>query len=51
MYRKQWDVSGVYDVVITAWNEDYPVGISVTESLQVLDAEATAIYVSASGSD
>lgn len=47
----QWEIPGTYDVVITAWNDDYPFGLSVTETVQVLNAETTAIYVSTTGSD
>jgi hypothetical protein len=51
LVANQWTAPGLYDVVITAWNEDYPAGLSVTETIQVLDAEATAIYVSTTGND
>lgn len=51
LIANQWTVPGLYEVVITAWNEDCPAGISVTETIQVQDAEATAIYVSTTGDD
>jgi len=47
-----WDASGSYDVVLTAFNDDYPTGISVTQAVHVFAAEESAVYVSDStGSD
>ena len=46
-----WETPGSYDVVLTAYNGDYPAGVTVTETVEVLDAEATAMHVSTTGDD
>jgi len=47
-----WSATGTYSVVLTAFNDDYPSGLSVTQPVQVVSAEASAVYVSdASGND
>ncbi len=50
--QHSWVSPGSYSVVLTAYNDDFPSGISVTQAVEVYSAEETAIYVSAStGSD
>ena len=47
-----WDTPGTYDLVLTAWNNTYPGGLSVTQSVTVVSAQNTAVYVSdLSGND
>ena len=44
-----WSIPGTNDLVLTAYNETYPSGVSITQQVVVVSAEATAIHVSDSG--
>lgn len=47
-----WVAPGSYNMVLTAFNDDYLGGVSITQNVQVVSAEATAVYVSeATGND
>ncbi len=46
-----WNSSGNYDVVLTAYNDDYPDGIVVSQQIQVGTLEELAIHVSKTGDD
>jgi len=46
-----WDTAGTFDVVLSAFNSTYPAGICSTQSITVVDSDATAIYVAISGDD
>ena len=47
-----WDVAGNHQVVLTAFNDEYTAGISVTQDVQVVTAAESAVYISsATGSD
>ncbi|MDZ8117979.1 choice-of-anchor Q domain-containing protein [Pontiella agarivorans] len=48
---KTWNIAGMHDVVFTAWNDTYPGGTSVTQTVNVLTLEASTIYVALGGSD
>jgi PKD repeat protein len=39
-----WDVSGYYDVVLSAFNDTYPAGVSVTQAVQVIVAGDKAVW-------
>ncbi len=41
-----WDAPGVYEMVLTAFNDDYPNGFSSTQEVRVVSAEENAIYIS-----
>ncbi len=42
---KSWSVPGAYDVVFTAWNDSFPDGMSMTQSVVVVSVEDATIYV------
>ena len=46
-----WSETGVVDVVLIAFNADYPAGLSVTQSVEVLSPESTTIHVAPDGDD
>jgi len=46
-----WNVSGSYDVVLTAFSDSYPGGVFATQTIHVLSLNETAVYVSPSGND
>ncbi|MDF7826975.1 thrombospondin type 3 repeat-containing protein [Pontiellaceae bacterium B12227] len=46
-----WSTPGTNDVVLTAYNESHPGGVSITQKVVVVDAAATAIHVSTTGDD
>ncbi|MDF7798983.1 right-handed parallel beta-helix repeat-containing protein [Pontiellaceae bacterium B1224] len=39
-----WNVSGYYDVVLSAFNDTYPAGVSVTQAVQVVVAGDKAVW-------
>ena len=43
-----WNSPGTYDVVLTAYNDDYPDGVSAVRTVRVYTEEESAIYVSSS---
>ncbi len=49
--EKAWSTPGVYDVVLTAYNNDFPSGLSHIQHITVGDFEDIAVYVSADGDD
>ena len=46
-----WSAPGTYDMVITAYNADYPAGYSVTNQITVFEADFNTIYVKPDGND
>ncbi|VGO12202.1 hypothetical protein PDESU_00753 [Pontiella desulfatans] len=46
-----WGSTGLYDVVATAYNNDYPSGFSITQQVQVAELHESATYVAADGND
>ncbi|MBN2703262.1 MAG: PKD domain-containing protein [Pontiellaceae bacterium] len=46
-----WATAGTFDVVLTAYNADWPGGVSVTQAVVILDGATTAIHVSPDGND
>jgi len=44
-----WTVPGTNDIVLTAYNETHPGGVSITQEVVVVSAATTAIHVSDSG--
>lgn len=47
-----WNTTGTYEVVLCAWNNDYPGGVCATLQVHVYSAEESAVYVAgATGSD
>ena len=46
-----WNVPGSYDVILTAYNETWPDGVSTTQTISVLTAEGLVIYVAPQGND
>ena len=46
-----WDVAGEYDIVLTAFNDDYSTGLSITQRIEILTSENAMIYVSQSTGD
>jgi len=47
----QWPTVGNYDVVLSAYNDDHPAGVFVTQTVAVVDAENVVIHVSKTGND
>ncbi|MDF7825229.1 choice-of-anchor Q domain-containing protein [Pontiellaceae bacterium B12227] len=47
----EWVGAGVYDVVLTAFNSDYPLGLSITQQVSVTTDAGTAIHVAVDGND
>ena len=47
----EWPITGSYDMVISAYNDDYPAGVMMTQTVTVVDAENVVVYVSKSGND
>ena len=45
-----WDQPGLYDLTITAWNDDYPSGTSITQRVRVVASNAV-MHVSKDGDD
>lgn len=43
-----WSSTGIYDIVLTAYNNDYPAGISVTQQIEIAD---TPLHVTTTGND
>ncbi|MCF7849135.1 MAG: right-handed parallel beta-helix repeat-containing protein [Kiritimatiellales bacterium] len=41
-----WEAPGFYNVVLTAANDDYPDGLSVTQEVHVYSSEESTVYVS-----
>lgn len=48
---KVWNTAGLYDLVLTAWNDSYPAGVSVTQQVEVLSLAASTIHVALGGND
>ncbi len=46
-----WAVTGSFEVILTAYNADWPAGVSATQMLEIVSAEDTAVYVSMDGDD
>ncbi|NLX27084.1 MAG: hypothetical protein GXY61_14185, partial [Lentisphaerae bacterium] len=46
-----WTQLGSYDVVLTAYNNTWPDGVSSTQTVEVLSAESAAVYVAVGGDD
>jgi len=51
LVEHSWATAGVYVVTLTAYNDDYPAGISTSETVTVVGVDASAIHVSPTGSD
>jgi len=49
--KTSWPTAGFVEVRLTAWNDDHPGGIVYTQTIEVLSAMATAIYVSEAAGD
>ena len=45
-----WPILGTNQVILTAWNDDWPAGKSVTNEVVVIDPLSVALYVSPDGS-
>ena len=46
-----WKTAGDYAVILTAYNDFYPAGLSATQTVSVLDPIESAVYVSTNGND
>ena len=46
-----WASAGIFDVVLTAYNADFPGGVSATQKVTIVSFEETAIHVSLNGND
>ncbi|MBN2703587.1 MAG: right-handed parallel beta-helix repeat-containing protein [Pontiellaceae bacterium] len=46
-----WSQAGTYEVTLTTYSDDYPAGISATQTVEVVEQDATAVYVSPDGND
>lgn len=46
-----WTTPGIYNLVVTAYNADYPGGYSVSKQVQVFASDFAATYVSTNGND
>jgi parallel beta-helix repeat protein len=46
IFEHTWAAEGDYNVVLTAFNDSYASGISVTQAVHVVTAESSTIYVS-----
>ncbi|MBN2685770.1 MAG: right-handed parallel beta-helix repeat-containing protein, partial [Pontiellaceae bacterium] len=47
----QWSSPGTYSVILTAYNDSFPDGISVTQRVEVVSPEMFAVYVALDGDD
>jgi hypothetical protein len=46
-----WGAAGMYEVVLTAYNDDYPGGVSATQTVAVATVEDSTVYVKTDGDD
>ncbi|MBN2161356.1 MAG: PKD domain-containing protein [Pontiellaceae bacterium] len=49
--KHAWTAAGLYDVVLTTYNESYPDGISATQTIDVVGLDSTTVYVSVDDGD
>ncbi|MDF7800634.1 choice-of-anchor Q domain-containing protein [Pontiellaceae bacterium B1224] len=47
----QWQTAGEYDLVLSAYNLDYPDGLSITQRITVISAADATVYVAPDGDD